>query len=57
MATAARLRARGVDVLVLEAHGQVGGCAGFYRRRGFAKIADIDFWVGQHRDDEFLFAS
>ena len=35
MATAARLRARGVDVLVLEAHGQVGGCAGFYRRRGF----------------------
>ena len=28
----------------------------FYRRYGFEKIADIDFWVGAQRDDEFLFA-
>ena len=36
LATAARLRARGLDVLVLEAHGRVGGCAGFYTRAGYA---------------------
>jgi len=36
MATAARLQARGLSTLVLEAHGQPGGCAGFFRRRGFA---------------------
>jgi len=35
MATAARLQARGISTLVLEAHGQVGGCAGFFRKRGF----------------------
>ena len=27
----------------------------FYRRYGFDKIADIDFWVGKQRDEEFLF--
>lgn len=27
----------------------------FYRRYGFDKIADIDFYVGRHRDEEFLF--
>ncbi len=26
----------------------------FYARYGFEKVADIDFWVGNHRDDEFL---
>ena len=36
MATAARLRARGLSVVVFEAHGQPGGCAGFFRRGGFA---------------------
>src|SRR5262249_48962911 len=36
MATAARLQARGLATVVLEAHGQPGGCAGFFRRRGFA---------------------
>src|SRR5690349_16236193 len=36
MATAARLQAAGLSTLVLEAHGQPGGCAGFYRRRGFS---------------------
>lgn len=28
----------------------------FYARYGFTKTADIAFWVGDHRDDEFLFA-
>jgi len=36
MATAARLQAAGLSTVVLEAHGQPGGCAGFFRRRGFA---------------------
>src|SRR3989442_5954031 len=36
MATAARLQTRGLSTLVLEAHGQVGGCAGFFRERGFS---------------------
>jgi len=36
MATAARLQAAGLSSVVLEAHGQPGGCAGSYRRQGFA---------------------
>ncbi|WP_315853130.1 phytoene desaturase family protein [Paludisphaera rhizosphaerae] len=35
MATAARLQRRGLTTIVLEAHGQPGGCAGYYRRRAF----------------------
>src|SRR5262252_3598087 len=36
MATAARLQAQGLSTITFEAHGQPGGCAGFYRRQGFA---------------------
>ncbi|WP_394825879.1 phytoene desaturase family protein [Pendulispora albinea] len=36
MATAARLQAAGLQTLVLEAHGLPGGCAGYFRRSGFA---------------------
>ncbi|XRQ14473.1 FAD-dependent oxidoreductase, partial [Actinomadura welshii] len=36
MATAARLQAAGMSTMVIEAHGHVGGCAGYYRRRGFS---------------------
>lgn len=36
MATAARLRAAGLSTIVLEAHGLPGGCAGYFRRKGFA---------------------
>jgi C-3',4' desaturase CrtD len=36
MATAARLQAHSLRTVVLEAHGQPGGCAGFFRRGGFA---------------------
>ena len=35
MATATRLQASGLSTIVFEAHGQPGGCAGYYRRRGF----------------------
>src|SRR5881396_949642 len=36
MGAAARLQAAGLSTIVLEAHGQPGGCAGFFRRKGFA---------------------
>src|SRR5688572_28090461 len=36
MATAARLQTAGLATIVLESHGQPGGCAGYFRRRGFA---------------------
>jgi C-3',4' desaturase CrtD len=36
MATAARLQARGMSTVVLERHTTPGGCAGFYRRKGFS---------------------
>jgi phytoene dehydrogenase-like protein len=36
MATAARLQARGFSTIVIERHGQVGGCAGFFKRSGFS---------------------
>jgi C-3',4' desaturase CrtD len=36
MATAARLQARELATIVLESHGQPGGCAGFFRRKGFS---------------------
>src|SRR5215813_4479191 len=36
MAVATRLQAQGLSTIVFEAHGQPGGCAGFYRRKGFS---------------------
>ena len=36
MATATRLQRQGFSTIVYEAHGQAGGCAGFYRRQGFS---------------------
>jgi C-3',4' desaturase CrtD len=36
MATALRLQAAGLATVVLEAHGHVGGCAGYFRHRGFS---------------------
>jgi C-3',4' desaturase CrtD len=36
MATAARLQAAGLSTVVLEAHGHVGGCAGYWRHRGYS---------------------
>jgi len=36
MSTAARLQAQGVATIILEAHSKIGGCAGYFRRRGFA---------------------
>ncbi|MCE9552820.1 MAG: NAD(P)/FAD-dependent oxidoreductase [Planctomycetes bacterium] len=36
MATAARLQTCGLSTIVLEAHRQTGGCAGYYCRHGFS---------------------
>lgn len=50
MATAARLQARGISTIVFESHTKPGGCAGYFRRRGFAfdvgATTLVDFAVG-----------
>ena len=51
----AEAKARGHDAIQLSVWSENHGAQKFYRRYGFAKIADIDFWVGDHRDDEFLY--
>ncbi len=48
-------RAIGCDAMQLSVWSENTRAQAFYQRYGFAKIADIDFWVGNHRDDEFLY--
>ena len=36
MATALRLQVKGYSTLIMEAHGQPGGCAGFFTKKGFS---------------------
>jgi ribosomal protein S18 acetylase RimI-like enzyme len=48
-------RASGADALQLSVFSENFGAQRFYQRRGFRHVADIDFWVGNHRDDEFLY--
>lgn len=36
MATALRLQAEGLSTVVLESHGHPGGCAGYFRQRGYS---------------------
>lgn len=47
--------ARGCDAVQLSVWSENFGAQRFYERHGFVKVADIDFWVGAHRDDEFLY--
>jgi ribosomal protein S18 acetylase RimI-like enzyme len=47
-------RARGCTAMQLSVWSENFGAQRFYARYGFVKVADIDFWVGTHRDDEFL---
>lgn len=49
-------RARGADEVRLSVWAGNYGAQRFYARHGFAKVADIDFWVGNQRDDEILMA-
>lgn len=50
----AEARSLGADAVQLSVWSGNHGAQRFYARYGFAKIADIDFMVGSHRDDEFL---
>lgn len=52
----AEARTRGADEIRLSVWAENHGAQRFYARYGFEKIADIDFWVGQQRDDEFLYS-
>jgi len=51
----AEARAWRADALQLSVFSENFGAQRFYRRYGFEHVADIDFWVGNHRDDEFLY--
>ncbi len=49
-------RGLGSDEVQLTVYSENHDAQRFYERHGFAKIADIEFWVGNHCDPEFLFA-
>jgi ribosomal protein S18 acetylase RimI-like enzyme len=51
----AEAKRRGCDAMQLSVWSGNTRAQAFYRGYGFAKVADIDFWVGNHRDDEFLY--
>ena len=52
----AEARTRGADEMRLSVWAGNHGAQRFYARYGFIKVADIGFWVGKQRDDEFLYA-
>lgn len=43
------------DAITLSVYADNHGAQRFYQRIGFAHVADIFFWVGSKRDDEFLY--
>lgn len=49
-------RKSGADEIQLSVWSGNDGAQRFYERYGFAKVADIHFWVGNQCDEEFLFA-
>jgi ribosomal protein S18 acetylase RimI-like enzyme len=51
----AESRAWGADAIQLSVFSENHGAQRFYRRYGFAHVADISFWVGNQRDHEFLY--
>lgn len=53
--TIAEARDWGADAVQLSVFSENRGAQRFYQRYGFEHVADIDFWVGNHRDDEFLY--
>ncbi|MDK4806684.1 MAG: GNAT family N-acetyltransferase [Novosphingobium aromaticivorans] len=52
----AQARTQGADEIQLTVYSGNPEAQRFYHRFGFAKIADIEFWVGTHCDPEFLYA-
>lgn len=51
----AEARAWQADAITLSVYSENFGAQRFYQRYGFRHVADIDFWVGNHRDDEYLY--
>jgi len=51
----AEARAWQADAMTLSVYSENFGAQRFYQRYGFRHVADIDFWVGNHRDDEYLY--
>jgi ribosomal protein S18 acetylase RimI-like enzyme len=49
-------RGYGADAIQLSVWSGNTDAQRFYARYGFAKAADIEFWVGEQCDEEFLFA-
>jgi ribosomal protein S18 acetylase RimI-like enzyme len=49
-------REHGADEIQLSVWSENFGGQRFYQRYGFVKVADIDFWVTNHRDDEHLYS-
>ena len=45
----------GCEAVQLSVFSENYGAQRFYARYGFSKIADIEFWVGEQCDHEFLF--
>ena len=52
----AEAAALGADEIQLSVWSGNSDAQRFYDRYGCAKVADTHFWVGEQRDDEFLFA-
>lgn len=46
----------GADEMQLSVYAHNPEAQKFYRRYGMDKVADIEFWVGDHCDPEFMFA-
>ncbi|MBB4614435.1 GNAT family N-acetyltransferase [Novosphingobium taihuense] len=52
----AQAQAWGADEMQLSVYAHNPDAQRFYRRYGLEKVADIEFWVGDHCDPEFMFA-
>ena len=52
----AEARDDGADEMQLSVWSGNDGAQRFYARYGFEKVADIEFWVGNQCDEEFLYA-
>ena len=52
----AEARALGADEIQLSVWSGNTDAQRFYHRYGIARVAETHFWVGEQRDDEFLFA-
>lgn len=52
----AQAQSSSADEMQLSVYADNPQAQAFYRRFGFEKVADIEFWVGDHCDPEFMFA-